>query len=50
MINLTFKCSICGKDLLPYEVKEHEQYEIEKSILKDLNCKKKHTHTKKCLQ
>ena len=49
MIDLTFKCSICGKDLLPDEVIEHERFEIEESIFKYLNCTKKHSHDKSCL-
>jgi len=52
MIDLSFKCSICHKDFLPDEIKEHEEQEIEIEILKDLelNCNKQHTHTKRCLQ
>jgi len=51
MIDLTFKCSICGKDFLTDEVKEHEEYEIQIQILQDLplNCTKDHIHSKDCL-
>ena len=36
-IEITFKCSICGKDFLSEEINEHVQEEINEQILKDLS-------------